>query len=70
MSLVDPPLDVADAQPGDHLDAERTQAPGIGVAGVLAAVWGWFFVKGLAPGAKIDARPPRPYPNPDRHRIR
>lgn len=42
------------------------------VMGLIAAVWGWFFVKGLTPenAATLDAPPPRPYPNPDRHRTR
>jgi len=40
------------------------------IVGVVAAVWGWFFVARLGPQTQIDPRRPRPYPNPDRHRIR
>jgi hypothetical protein len=40
------------------------------VAGLGAAIWGWIFVAGLGPEDVVDAPPPRPYPNPDRYRIR
>ena len=42
------------------------------VMGIIAATWGWFYVKTLTAedAATLDAPPPRPYPNPDRHRSR
>ena len=40
------------------------------IMGVAAAAWGWVYVAGLGPDVQIDPRAPRPYPNPDRHRIR
>ncbi len=40
------------------------------LAGSLAAWWGWTYVHSLTPGAEVEAAPPRPYPNPDRYRIR
>lgn len=40
------------------------------IAGTFAAIWAWKFVAGLSPQQEIDLRAPRPYPNPDRHRIR
>ena len=46
------------------------QAAAGAIAGVLAAIWGWVFVTRLSPATQIDPRAPRPYPNPDRHRIR
>ncbi len=46
-------------------------AAGITVGG-LAALWGWFHVRGLRAedAGTLDAVPVRPYPNPDRHRSR
>ncbi|WP_299878571.1 MATE family efflux transporter [uncultured Sulfitobacter sp.] len=40
--------------------------------GTLAALWGWSYVAGLraTPPVTLDPDRPRPYPNPDRHRIR
>ncbi len=40
------------------------------LSGALAATWGWVYVRGLAPETPLDDRTPRPYPNPDRYRIR
>ena len=40
------------------------------VAGTLAAWWGWAYIRSLQPGAEVETMPPRPYPNPDRYRIR
>lgn len=42
------------------------------VIGALAAIWGWHYVAGLraVPTVALDPDRPRPYPNPDRHRIR
>lgn len=42
------------------------------VMGVIAASWGWFYVKGLrAPDeVALDPAVPRPYPNRDRYRSR
>ncbi|KIN60236.1 Multi antimicrobial extrusion (MATE) family-like protein [Sulfitobacter noctilucae] len=42
------------------------------VMGIIAATWGWFYVKGLrAPDdVTLDPSYPRPYPNPDRYRRR
>lgn len=40
------------------------------LVGVVAALWGWRYVAGLGPQTAIDPRAPRPYPNPDRHRMR
>ncbi len=42
------------------------------VMGVVAATWGWFYVRGLRgpQDATLDDVHPRPYPNPDRHRRR
>ncbi len=42
------------------------------VMGLVAATWGWFYVKGLRPedADALDPAPARPYPNPDRHRSR
>ena len=40
--------------------------------GAIAALWGWHFVRSLPAMApvRLDPDRPRPYPNPDRHRIR
>ncbi|MFK7836551.1 MAG: MATE family efflux transporter [Sulfitobacter sp.] len=48
------------------------QALAGGVMGVIAAIWGWFYVKGLQEEkpATLDPVRPQPYPNPDRHRRR
>ncbi|MEO0390602.1 MAG: MATE family efflux transporter [Pseudomonadota bacterium] len=46
------------------------QAAAGAVAGLLAALWGWVFVKHLGPQTQLDPAPPRPYPNPDRYRRR
>lgn len=48
------------------------QALGGVVMGTLAALWGWVYVAGLqdAPAVTLDPDRPRPYPNPDKHRIR
>jgi Na+-driven multidrug efflux pump len=40
------------------------------IAGALAAIWGWVYVRDLQPDAGLDLDPPRPYPNPDRYRSR
>ena len=40
------------------------------IAGSVAVLWGWRYVVRLGPQTEIDPRAPRPYPNPDRHRIR
>ncbi|WP_276149365.1 MULTISPECIES: MATE family efflux transporter [unclassified Sulfitobacter] len=42
------------------------------VMGLVAATWGWFYVKGLrGPDSQaLDPAPPRAYPNPDKHRRR
>ena len=40
------------------------------LAGVVAAAWGWLYIMGLQPETKLGDRQPRPYPNPDRYRIR
>ncbi len=40
------------------------------LAGTLAAWWGWTYVRALTPDTEVEAAPPRPYPNPDRYRIR
>ncbi len=42
------------------------------VMGVIAATWGWYYVKGLRrmDEATLDPVPPRAYPNPDKHRRR
>ncbi|MGC1503956.1 MAG: MATE family efflux transporter [Sulfitobacter sp.] len=48
------------------------QALAGGVMGVIAATWGWFYVKGLRVPERqaLDPVPPRAYPNPDKHRRR
>lgn len=48
------------------------QALAGGIMGVIAATWGWFYVKGLRGPEETALDPvyPRPYPNPDRHRRR
>ncbi|MCZ4258809.1 MATE family efflux transporter [Sulfitobacter sp. G21635-S1] len=48
------------------------QALAGGVVGIGAALWGWFYVRGLRDpvGAPLDPGTPRPYPNPDRYRRR
>ncbi|KHA51560.1 Multi antimicrobial extrusion (MATE) family-like protein [Sulfitobacter geojensis] len=48
------------------------QALAGGVMGVIAATWGWFYVKGLhnPDSPALDPVPPRAYPNPDKHRRR
>ena len=48
------------------------QAVAGAVMGLIAATWGWYYVRGLqADGAvALDPAHPRPYPNPDRHRRR
>ena len=40
------------------------------VAGTLAALWGWAYVRSLSPEIPVETVPPRPYPNPDRYRTR
>tara|TARA_R110002110_G_scaffold77362_12_gene203347 strand:+ start:189 stop:1580 length:1392 start_codon:yes stop_codon:yes gene_type:complete len=42
------------------------------VMGIIAAIWGWYFVKGLRgpDDVALDPAHPRPYPNPDRYRRR
>lgn len=40
------------------------------VAGTLAAVWGWIYIRSLTPDIAVEPAPPRPYPNPDRYRMR
>ena len=42
------------------------------VMGVIAATWGWYFVRSLNPpaDATLDPAQARPYPNPDRYRRR
>ena len=42
------------------------------IVGTAAAVWAWAFLRGLSVPAELPLDPalPRPYPNPDRHRIR
>lgn len=40
------------------------------VVGTLAALWGWRYVASLTPEIAGAPAPPRPYPNPDRHRSR
>lgn len=40
------------------------------VAGTLAAWWGWVYVRSLSPETQVATPLPRPYPNPDRYRIR
>lgn len=42
------------------------------VVGVIAAVWGWYYVARLKgpTDVALDPTHPRPYPNPDRHRSR
>lgn len=40
------------------------------IAGVVAALWGWHYVRALQPDTPLDLAPPRPYPNPDRYRSR
>ena len=42
------------------------------ITGVIAALWGWYYVRGLAAAGRIALDPvyPRPYPNPDRYRRR
>ena len=45
------------------------------VAGTLAILWGWSYIRGIgvaqdAADLTLDAPPPRPYPNPDRFRTR
>jgi Na+-driven multidrug efflux pump len=42
------------------------------LVGTLAALWGWFYVRGLRDPAEVTLDPvyPRPYPNPDRFRRR
>lgn len=42
------------------------------VMGIVAAFWGWHFVKGLhgPDDVALDPAHPRPYPNPDRYRRR
>ncbi|UWR24111.1 multidrug transporter MATE [Sulfitobacter sp. S190] len=46
-------------------------AAGIAV-GALSALWGWVYIRRLQPAdaVALDPAPPRPYPNPDRHRSR
>ncbi len=48
------------------------QAVAGAVMGVIAATWGWFYVKGLRGPDEVTLDPahPRPYPNPDRYRRR
>lgn len=48
------------------------QAVAGAIVGMGAAIWGWRYVTSLErqPAADLDADPPRPYPNPDRYRIR
>lgn len=48
------------------------QAVAGAVMGLIAATWGWFYVKGLRgpDEAEVDPARPRAYPNPDRHRRR
>lgn len=48
------------------------QALAGGVMGMIAATWGWFYVKGLRSpdGQALDPVPSRAYPNPDKHRRR
>ncbi len=48
------------------------QAAAGAIMGVVAATWGWHFVKhlGAVTPAELDPTFPRPYPNPDRHRMR
>lgn len=40
------------------------------VVGLAAGVWGWHFTSALRRDAALDLQRPRPYPNPDRYRIR
>lgn len=48
------------------------QAAASVLAGGLACLWGWYFVRSLnaETSAGLDAGQPRPYPNPDRYRRR
>ncbi|MEW9919255.1 MATE family efflux transporter [Marimonas sp. MJW-29] len=48
------------------------QAVAGAVMGLIAATWGWFYVRGLRNPEEVALDPvhPRPYPNPDRHRRR
>jgi len=40
------------------------------VTGTVAGLWAWHFIQRLKPEAPVDLPPARPYPNPDRYRIR
>jgi Na+-driven multidrug efflux pump len=48
------------------------QALAAAVVGLVSAIWGWYYVKGLKAEDDVPLDPafPRPYPNPDRHRTR
>jgi Na+-driven multidrug efflux pump len=37
------------------------------IAGILAATWGWYYVRGLQPDAALDQIAPRDYPSPGAH---
>jgi Na+-driven multidrug efflux pump len=40
------------------------------IAGVLAILWGWSYIRNIGVEEAIDLPPPRPFPNPDRYRTR
>lgn len=48
------------------------QAAAGAIMGLIAATWGWYYVRGLKSeeAQALDPPYPRPYPNPDRHRRR